>query len=134
MSVCYIVSCISPLEHPFVLKMLSHTQRATKVKIFVGFSLKPLCCGDPALPALYGYPSSAIFCYAEKHACAITTCACVVNGLMRIQYHYSLTVGVAPRGYVHAPRDCTLVLFIVHVQCSLTFTYMYTCIHVYTCV
>ena len=29
-------------------------------------SLKPLRCGDPALPTLYGYPKSAIFRYAEK--------------------------------------------------------------------
>ena len=26
-----------------------NTQRATEVKKFVGFSLKPLCCRDPAL-------------------------------------------------------------------------------------
>ena len=43
---------------------------------FVGFSLKPLHCRDSALPALYGYLSPAVFRYAEKRACAITTCAC----------------------------------------------------------
>ena len=53
-SVC-LLSHISPLERLFVLKTLSRTQRATKVKKFVGFSLKPLRCRDPALPALYGY-------------------------------------------------------------------------------
>ena len=40
--VCVSVCHISPLERLFVLKILSHTQRATKVKKFVGFSLKPL--------------------------------------------------------------------------------------------
>ena len=30
-------------------------------KKFVGFSLKPLRCRDPALPALYAYARSAIF-------------------------------------------------------------------------
>ena len=47
-----LLSHISPMEHLFVLKTLSRTQRATKVKIFVGFSLKPLRCRDPALPPL----------------------------------------------------------------------------------
>ena len=46
-SVC-LLSHISPLELLFVLKILSRTQRATEVKKFVGFSLKPLHCGDPA--------------------------------------------------------------------------------------
>ena len=36
------------MERLFVLKTLSRTQRATKVKKFVGFSLKPLRCRDPA--------------------------------------------------------------------------------------
>ena len=49
------------MERLFVLKTLSRTQRATKVKKFVGFSLKPLRFEDPALPTLYGYPSGAIF-------------------------------------------------------------------------
>ena len=35
---------ISPLERIFVLKIISHTQRATKVKKSVGFSLKLLRC------------------------------------------------------------------------------------------
>ena len=52
-SVC-LLSHISPMERLFVLKTLSRTQRATKVKIFVGFSLKPLRCRDPALPPLCG--------------------------------------------------------------------------------
>ena len=49
-----LLSHISPLERLFVLKTLSRTQRATKVKTFVGFSLKPLRCRDPALPPLCG--------------------------------------------------------------------------------
>ena len=40
-SVC-LLSQISSLERLFVLKILSRTQRATEVKIFVGFSLKTL--------------------------------------------------------------------------------------------
>ena len=62
MSVCLSV-CLSvtPLERLFVLKTLSHTQRATKVKKFVGFSLKPLRCRDPALPPLYGHAYSRPF-------------------------------------------------------------------------
>ena len=52
-SVCPL-SHISPMERLFVLKTLSRTQRATKIKTFVGFSLKPLRCRDPAPPPLYG--------------------------------------------------------------------------------
>ena len=49
------------MERLFVLKTLSRTQRATKVKIFVGFSLKPMRCRDPALPSLYGHAYSRPF-------------------------------------------------------------------------
>ena len=42
LSVCLLVD-ISPLEHLFVLKTLSHIQQATKVKKFVGISLKMFC-------------------------------------------------------------------------------------------
>ena len=49
------------MERLFVLKTLSRTQRATKVKKFVGFSLKPLRCRDPALPPLYGHAYSRPF-------------------------------------------------------------------------
>ena len=48
LSVCRL-SHISPLERLFVLKSMSRTQQATKVKKFVRFSLKLLSCGDPAL-------------------------------------------------------------------------------------
>ena len=37
-----LLSHISPMEHLFVLKTLSCTQQAMKVKIYVGFSLKML--------------------------------------------------------------------------------------------
>ena len=59
-SVC-LLSHISPMERLFVLKTLSRTQRATKVKTFVGFSLKPLRCRDPALPPLCGRTYSRPF-------------------------------------------------------------------------
>ena len=59
-SVC-LLSHISPMERLFVLKTRSRTQRATKVKKFVGFSLKPLRCRDPALPPLYGHAYSRPF-------------------------------------------------------------------------
>ena len=49
---CCLLSHISPLEHLFVLKILSRTPQATEVEIFVGISLKPLRCRDTLLPAL----------------------------------------------------------------------------------
>ena len=54
-SVCVCVcllSHISPLERLFILKILSRTQQAMEVQKFVGFSLKPLHCRDPALSPL----------------------------------------------------------------------------------
>ena len=62
-SVCPLVAN-SLQERLFVFKPLSHTLRATKVKIFVGFSLKPLRCRDPALPPLYGHAYSRPFFHA----------------------------------------------------------------------
>ena len=59
-SVCPLVAN-SLQERLFVLKTLSRTQRATKVKRFVGFSLKPLRCRDPAPPPLYGHAYSRPF-------------------------------------------------------------------------
>ena len=72
-SVCLCVcllSHISPLERLFVLKTLSRPQRATKVKINVGFSLKPLRCRDPALPPLTAIRTVGHFS-CGKHACAL---------------------------------------------------------------
>ena len=63
LSVC-LLSHISPMERLFGLKTLSRTQQATKVKKFVGFSLKPLRCRDPALPPLYGHAYSRPFFHA----------------------------------------------------------------------
>ena len=71
LSVCVCVcllSHISPLERLFILKILSRTQRATKVKKFVGFSLKPLCCGDPALPPLKAIHTVGHFPAESAHA------------------------------------------------------------------
>ena len=53
LSVCLLLY-ISPLERLFVPETLPSTQRATKVRKFVGFSLKVLRCKAGALPALYG--------------------------------------------------------------------------------
>ena len=53
----------------FVLK----TQRATKVKKFVAFSLKPCRPRATALPALYGYHAVGHFLPAE-HARALLKC------------------------------------------------------------
>ena len=70
LSVC-LLSHISPLERLFVLKTLSRTQRATKVKKFVGFSLKPLRCRDPALPPLTAIRTAGHFSCGKRHACAL---------------------------------------------------------------
>ena len=56
-----LLGSISPMERLFVLKTLSRTQRATKVKKYVGFSLKLMRCRDPALPPLYGHAYSRPF-------------------------------------------------------------------------
>ena len=61
---------ISPMERLFVLKTLSRTERATKVKMFVGFSLKPLRCRDPALPPLCGRAYGRPFLLRDVRACA----------------------------------------------------------------
>ena len=78
------------MERLFVLKTLSRTQRATKVKQFVGFSLKPLRCRDPALPPLYGHAYSRPFFHACTH--------------MRISRAYTRMI--------HRRGFSTLVLFI----------------------
>ena len=85
-----LLSHISLLERLFVLKTLSRTQRATKVKKFVGFSLKPLRCRDPALPPLYGHAYSRPFFSCTR---------------MRISRVYTRMI--------HRRGFSTLVLFIV---------------------
>ena len=68
-----LLSHISPLERLFVLKTLSRTQRATKVKKCVGFSLKPLRCRDPALPPLTAIRTVGHFSCGKRHACTKAT-------------------------------------------------------------
>ena len=53
--VCLSVSHISPLGLLFIVKTLPRTQRATKVKRFVAFSLNLICWRDWALPPLDGH-------------------------------------------------------------------------------
>ena len=64
--VCVCVCHISPMERLFVMKTLSRSQRTTTVKMYVGFSLKPLRCRDPALPPLCGRAYSRPFFLAES--------------------------------------------------------------------
>ena len=58
-----LLSHISPLERLFVLKILSRTQRATEVKTFVGFSLKPLGCRDPELKTIRTVAAESMHAY-----------------------------------------------------------------------
>ena len=70
-SVC-LLSHISPLECLFALKILSRTQQATKVQIFVGvLDLKPLRCRDPAL-----LPLKAI--HTVHHFPMKSICMCII--------------------------------------------------------
>ena len=64
-SVCPLIN-ISPLECLFVLKTISRTQQATKVKIIVWISQKLLRCRDTPLPALYSRP------FWKPHTCHIS--------------------------------------------------------------
>ena len=65
------LAVVSPLEGLFVLKILSSIQRATEVKTFVEFSLKPLRCRDPTLPPLkanmYSQPAESTHAYLTTH-------------------------------------------------------------------
>ena len=75
-SVCVCVcplSHISSLERLFVLKTLSRTQHATKVKKIVAFSLKLRRSRATALSALYGYSAVGHFLSAE-YARALLKC------------------------------------------------------------
>ena len=85
LSVC-LLSHILPKERLFTLKTLSRTQRATKVKNIVGFSLKPFRCRDTALAALYRYPCSRTFLLRGKCACAyLTTPRALELALLRVR-------------------------------------------------
>ena len=71
LSVC-MLSHISLLERLFILKILSRTERATEVQKFVGFSLKPLRCRDPAvtvpLKAVGHFPAESVHAhYSQYH-------------------------------------------------------------------
>ena len=57
---------ISPLERPFVLKILSRTQRATDVKKVVEFSLKPLHSKVMALFAYLQHPTAILQRYSAQ--------------------------------------------------------------------
>ena len=63
-SVCLLIN-ISLLEHPFVLKRTSRTQRAMKVKKLVWISLKLLRCRDMPLPDLYNFVQLAILAFSR---------------------------------------------------------------------
>ena len=68
-SVCVCVcllSHISPLKRLFVLKLLSRTQRATEVKKYVGFSLKPLPSKVMALFAYLWHPTAILQRYSAQ--------------------------------------------------------------------
>ena len=67
LSVC-VLSHISPLERLFVLKILSHTQRATEVKMFVGFSLKLLCLKVMASFAYPWHPTRVLQRHSAHHS------------------------------------------------------------------
>ena len=76
LSVCVCVcqlSHISPLEHLFVLKTLSPTQHATKVKKYVAFSVKLRRSRATALSTLYRYSAVGQFLLAE-YARALLKC------------------------------------------------------------
>ena len=82
---CRVCLCVSLMERLFILKILSCTQWARKVKKFVGFSLKPLCCRDPALPPLYSRAYSRPF-FCKKHACTLLTLS--VHAQQQGLYHF----------------------------------------------
>ena len=113
LSVC-LLSHISPMERLFVLKTLSRTQRATKVKTFVGFSLKPLRCRDPALPPLYGHAYSRLFFHACIYAQAYFSCIYAHDTPPRVRhfsaFHFNCgSVRLNPPVVVHAQgraRSC----------------------------
>ena len=62
----YLLSHISPLERPFVLKILSCTKQAMEVKKFVGFSLKPLHSEVMTLFAYLQHPTAILQRYSTQ--------------------------------------------------------------------
>ena len=114
LSVC-LLSHISPMERLFVLKTLSRTQRATKVKKFVGFSLKPLRCRDPALPPLYGHAYSRPFFHActRMRICRVYTRMIHRRGfstlVLSLQFCNVISIAATLYNYTH-PHSITAVM------------------------
>ena len=76
LSVCLCVCLLSHYslqERLFVLKTLSRTQWATKVEIFVAFSLTLLLCRDQALPPLDGHTFGRPFFLRITRMCIVHT-------------------------------------------------------------
>ena len=103
------VRSISPLERLFVLKNISRPQQATKVKIFVGISLQPLCCRDPALPTLFVLRQR----YAVKRACAST----VLRTLGATPSHGRQPGYIAPRT-CHTDSSINVVHYMKQLSCA----------------
>ena len=102
LSVCVrLIVNISRLERLFVLKTLSHTQRAAKVKMIGGISLKQLGCTCGA----------AIFSPLQKDGCTVmppskhNVMLLYHASILRYTYEHAHT-----SSYAHAPRVCTLVI------------------------
>ena len=120
------------MERLFVLKTLSRTQRATKVKKFVGFSLKPLRCRDPALPPLYGHAYSRPFFHAYFsciYAHAYFSCIYAHDTPPRVQhfsaFHSTCTAGTCMPKPAIALLCCTFTnwnmsTLIEITRCSMT--------------
>ena len=100
------LSEISPLERLFVL---SRTQQATEIKIFVGFSLKRLRCGDPALPPLNGRlvghfsaesARKRIIVINPRRACAARVTVVIVSVCLSVTSHLTSGASVHPENSV----------------------------------
>ena len=103
--VCVSVCLVTSLERLFVLKSMSRTQRATKVKKFVGFSLKPLRCRDPAPPPLYGHTCSRPFLSNPRaHARRIGAVACAVACRIMLAILFESPACHADVKLAHAPQ------------------------------
>ena len=109
----YLLSHISPMERLFVLKTLSRTQRATKVKKFVGFSLKPLRCRDPAPPPLYGHAYSRPFLHAY-FSCTRMRISRVYTRMIHRRGFSTLVLFINPR------RACAARVTVVGSVCLLS--------------
>ena len=99
---------------------------------FVGFSLKPLHCRDPALPHCTAIYPSAIFRYAKKHACATTTCAFGEQRWLSSPCWYVASRKASPREATctcaYAPRVC----FSLYMHPNSTFAHSLNSVHSWT--